>query len=87
MIIDKNVSWGFFNGAKQGVPPKCGAGRNLFLGETYYMKFRERLGHGTNNEAQIEKHKMVQRQMMLKETIVAFLFIILIQSILCICEK
>jgi hypothetical protein len=33
--IDKQIPWGFFDGACQGNPPKCGAGTVLFISDHF----------------------------------------------------
>ena len=48
-VIDRNKSWGFFDGSALGNPKVCGAGGILFLTTDHYITFKAGLGVGTNN--------------------------------------
>ena len=50
-VVDKSITYGFFDGSAQGNPPMCGSGAMLFLNEHHYIKFKEGLAKGTNNYA------------------------------------
>jgi hypothetical protein len=50
--IDKSYPWGYFNGAAQGDPKRCGAGAILHLIEKHSFRLKWSLGKGTNNKAE-----------------------------------
>ena len=48
-LIDKPSSWGFFYGAKQGLPKLCSVGVILFIYDSHFIKFKVGLHLVTNN--------------------------------------
>ena len=48
-LIDKPNAWGFFYGAKQGLPKLCSYGGILFIYDSHFIKFKVSLRLGTNN--------------------------------------
>ena len=36
-VIDNSISWGYFNGASQGIPTMFGLGSLLFLNNSHYF--------------------------------------------------
>jgi hypothetical protein len=48
--IDYSIPWGYFDGASQGVPPRCGVGVVLYINHSHYIHIRYSPGGGTNNK-------------------------------------
>jgi ribonuclease HI len=48
--IDYDILWGFFDGASQGDPPRCGVGGFFFLNQSHYFHIHYALGRGTNTK-------------------------------------
>jgi ribonuclease HI len=51
--IDPSYPWGFFDGACQGHPPRCGVGVVMYLSSTHYIHIRYAPGGGTNSRAEL----------------------------------
>ena len=51
--INKEISWGYLDGAAQGNPTLCGGGVSLFFSDQNYITYKEGLGEGTNNFAEL----------------------------------
>jgi len=47
--IDFGIPWGYFDGASQGHPPRCGVGVVLYISHNHYIFIRYALGQGSNN--------------------------------------
>ena len=58
-VIDRNKSWGFFDGSSLGNPKVCVAGGILFLTADHYITFKAGLGVGTNNFAELFALKLL----------------------------
>jgi ribonuclease HI len=52
LLIDKSYSWGFFDGACQGLDKPCGLGGLLFLSDEHFYTFKENDGRGSNKPRQ-----------------------------------
>ena len=51
--IEKNIPWGYFDGASQDQQMTCGGGGVLYKTETHSFQFSAGLGRGTNNYAEL----------------------------------
>ena len=58
-VIDRNKSWGFFDGSALGNSKVCGAGGILFLKADHYITFKAGLGVGTNKFAELFALKLL----------------------------
>jgi ribonuclease HI len=47
--VNKLIPWGFFDGASQGEPRRCGGGGLLYLSDSHSFELSSGLGVGTNN--------------------------------------
>ena len=52
-LIDKDIPWGFFDGASQDHQLSCGGGGVLFKSEDHFYHFSAGLGRGSNNFAEL----------------------------------
>ena len=52
-VIDKTYAWGFFDGSAAGDPIICGVGGMLYISDSHFLSFKESLGLGTNNFAEL----------------------------------
>jgi ribonuclease HI len=50
--LDFGIPWGYFDGASQGHPPRCGVGVVLYIIHNHYIFIRYVLGQGSNNRAE-----------------------------------
>jgi hypothetical protein len=48
--LDYKISWGYFDGANQGNPPKFGVEVVLFINQNHYIHIRYALGEGQTTE-------------------------------------
>ena len=48
-LIDKPNPWGFFYGAKQGLPKLCSSGGILFIYDNHFIKFKVGLNLSRDN--------------------------------------
>ena len=48
-VIDKTLSWGFFDGSAAHDPKICGSRGMLFLSDAHFFYFKARLGMATTN--------------------------------------
>jgi hypothetical protein len=51
--LDYEISMGYFDGASQGHPPKCGVGVVLLINQNHYIYIRYAPGGGTNNRVEL----------------------------------
>ena len=51
--IDISFPWGYFDGSAAGDPKVCGAEGILFFSEECFISFKDGLGNGTNNYAEL----------------------------------
>jgi hypothetical protein len=49
-LLDYETPWGFFDGASQGHPPRCGFRVLLFMNSRHFFYIRYVPGHGSNNK-------------------------------------
>jgi hypothetical protein len=47
-----DIPWGFFDGASQRHPPRCGVGVVIHLSATHFFQVRYAPGHGTNSKVE-----------------------------------
>ena len=52
-VIDKSYPWGYFDGSAAGDPKLCGAGGLIFITDQHYFSFKDGLGFGSNNFAEL----------------------------------
>ena len=52
-VIDKSFACGFFYGSAAGEPKICGAGGMLYISDEHYFSYKDGLGLGTNNYAEL----------------------------------
>ena len=57
--IDKYFPWGYFDGSALGDPRTCGAGGLIYFSDEHFVKFKDGLGFGTNNFAELIGLKML----------------------------
>jgi hypothetical protein len=50
-VIDKEIPWGFFDGASQGHPARCGVGVVLFISANHYYNILYTPRRGSNMKA------------------------------------
>lgn len=52
--INKEIPWGYLDGGAQGNPTLCGGGGvALFFSDQNYINYKEGLGEGTSNFAEL----------------------------------
>jgi ribonuclease HI len=51
--IDQGMAWGFFDGANQGHPLRCGVDMVLYLNQSNYVQIRYAFGRGSNNKDEL----------------------------------
>ena len=52
-LIDKDIPWGYFDGASQDCQLSCGGGGVLYKSEDHFFHFSAGLGRGSNNFAKL----------------------------------
>ena len=52
-LIDKDIPWGYFDGASQAHQLNCGGGGVLYKSEDHFFHFSAGLGRGSNNYAEL----------------------------------
>ena len=57
--IDKSFAWGYFDGSAAGEPKLCGTGGMMFLSKVHFFSFKDGLGLGTNNFAELRALKLL----------------------------
>lgn len=58
-VINKEIPWGYFDGAAQGNPTLCGGGAALYFSDQNYITYKEGLGEGTNNFAELRALRLL----------------------------
>ena len=51
--IDKSYPWGYFDGSFADDPKICGAGGMIYFSDEHFFSFKDGLGIGSNNFAEI----------------------------------
>ena len=52
-VINREIPWGYFDGATRGDPVRCGGGVVFFLNEKNYLHIQAGFGVGTNHFAEL----------------------------------
>ena len=52
-LIDKDIPWGYFDGASRAHQLSCGGGGVLYRSENHFFHFSAGLGRGSNNYTEL----------------------------------